>query len=138
MMEPMIVTNYEPFVEQLKLIDYKCYDYPWLDEGWLAAKDYKWQIVVSDVVALGYCCYRKHDNSFFVSKLCVKPVYQHYAIGSLLMENLILVTNGVPLWTILHEENKYLGWAAAFGWRATESKRDFFPDGRSGIIMGRE
>jgi len=133
----MIVSNHELFIDQLKLIDYKCYDYPWCDQGWLTAKEYQWRIIVTDNIVMGYCCFRPDSNGCFVAKLAVKPCYQHYGLGSLLMADLVN-TAKINLCTILHEENPYLGWAAAHGWRAVCLKRGLFPDDRDGIFMERK
>lgn len=135
----MIITDYSLFIEQLKVIDAQSYLWPWWDRGWLTAKEYKWSIIVSEGVVFGYSCYRiTKDNNLFLAKLAVRPIYRGQSLGSLLMDSLIKVAEGRKVWTVLHEENAFLGWAKKWGWQCTELKKGFFPDGRDALVMLKE
>jgi len=132
----MIVTDYTTFIEQLKVIDAQSYIWSWYDQGWLTAKEYRWRILATDGLALGYSCFRVFDkNTLFLAKLAIRPIYRSQSLGSRLMNDLILIANGTRIVTFLHEENKFLGWAKAWNWRCTALKREFFPDGRDALVM---
>lgn len=143
----MIVNNYKLFLEQLKLIDVQSYEWPWFDEGWVTANEYSFRILVegnalgSSNVVIGYSCYRtvpstnSNGREVYLAKLCVRPQYRKQGFGSRLMTDIIQVAGARKLYTILHEENKYLSWAKDWGWACTGLERGLWPDGRDGLLF---
>lgn len=133
----MIIKDVKPYIGQLQLIDIKSYECPWFDEAWKTVDSYQWGLFTDYSIVYGFYCYCPDDERVFLSKLAVRPKNRGQGIGSKLMESLIIETTGKKLITILHEENKYLGWAKLWGWRCTGVHRELFPDGRDGLIMER-
>ena len=116
----MIIVDYKPYLDQLKAIDAKSYEWPWCEEGWKDTKNYLFRILIREAnIVIGYSAIKIDYNSIFVSKLCVRPCFRNLGFGGSLMRDLLTFANNKganKLVTILHEENKFIDWVKKWDW----------------------
>jgi GNAT superfamily N-acetyltransferase len=140
-----MTNNFQPFwLRYLKDIDVKSYEYPWLNEwdslskyvikGVIRQEDDDFRVVGFYAVKPGVIC--------VINKLAVRPAFRKQGIGTELLADIEERCVGWKLGTIetvLHEENVTgINWAASNGFTAVGMEIEMFPDGRDGIIMGKE
>lgn len=138
----MIIVDYKPYIDQLKAIDAKSYEWPWCEEGWKDTNGYIFRILVKEKdVVIGYSCVKLDFSKLLVVKLCVRPCFRKLGFGSSLMRDLLMFAKSkgvIRLSTILHEENQFIKWARNWDWKGTGIKKGLFPDGRDGYIFERK
>jgi ribosomal protein S18 acetylase RimI-like enzyme len=140
-----MTNNFQPFwTPYLKDIDVKSYDYPWLDE-WNALSKYILNGVIrqegDDFRVVGFYAV-KPGVTCVIHKLAVRPAFRKQGIGTELLADIEERCAGWKLGTmevVLHEENDLgINWAQSQGFKAVGMEIEMFPDGRDGIIMGKE
>lgn len=133
----MIISNPYPFIGQLKIIELKSYENYWCEDKWksvLSSKDYLFRIYNIYDLAYGFSCFHKVGSMILLDKLCVRESYRGQGVGSELMSDFIISFQSLKKKCILREDNKYLSWAAAWGWKAIELKKGMFGE-IDGILM---
>jgi GNAT superfamily N-acetyltransferase len=133
----MIICNHELFIEQLKLIDLKSYEDYWCDNKWesvLEDNAFHFRMFNIDETIAGFYCYRSEGKIVLLDRLCVRPSIRCQGIGSALMDDFLETFKGAKKRCLLREDNHFVTWIAAWGWKAVGLKPMIFGD-VDGITM---
>jgi len=134
----MIISSiWEPHLDQLKSIDFKSYYWPWYDEGWKTANEYTFRVLADSKHVYGFYCFQEQQNTIFLAKLCIHPLFRRNGLGWKLHKDFI---NNLkkPAVTVLHEESEYLELARSWGWIATKILSELYPDKSDGYVFRRK
>jgi len=129
-----MIGNYNTlWLQYLKDIDVKSYDYPWLDIDWDDIKKWIIKVWMFEDQPRGFIAYRFVDpEKILIAKLAVHPSFRRHHGGEELLQEMEVVSkfSGVKYVTaLLHEDNDFKDWAVKQGFKAIHIEYCAFPHG---------
>lgn len=129
-----MIIKYNPlWLNYLKDIDVKSYNYTWLDEDWAEIEKWIIKIWMLEKQPRGFAALRfDKGDKIIIAKLAVHPRHRGQGGGTALLENVEAIAKFryvKRLTALLHEDNEFKDWMVARGFKAARIEKRAFPDG---------